>query len=74
MALIGPPFAQFDVDRLHEIVRGQVRVILANEDCQVFRHPARLDDVDADFFQRLGKFDNIRSAILPRYSRPRVHA
>jgi hypothetical protein len=33
MALIGHPLAQFDVDRLHEIVRGQVRVILANENC-----------------------------------------
>src|SRR5262245_55839397 len=42
MALIGHPIAQFDVDRLYGIVRGQVRVILANENYQVFLHRGSL--------------------------------
>jgi hypothetical protein len=45
MALIGHPLAQFDGDRLHEIVRGQIRVILTNENChgRGERHDRRLN-------------------------------
>jgi hypothetical protein len=48
---------EFSVDRAYEFVSGQERMIRTDKDCQILGHPNCLDDIDADFFQGLGKLN-----------------
>ena len=59
------PFAELRVDRGHELLRCQKRMVGTNQHREVFRHPARFHDVDAHTFERLCEPDNVRSVVEP---------
>src|SRR5665213_3009242 len=47
------PRAELRVERVEELVRRQPRLVGSDQDGEVLRHLPRLDDLDADAFERL---------------------
>src|SRR5579884_3971160 len=57
------PPAQLDVDRVQELRRRQPRLIRADQQREILRHLAGLDDVDAHLLERLGEARHVRRPV-----------
>src|SRR5262245_11836592 len=49
------PFPKLLIDRLHELVGRQMRMVVANQNRQILGHPAGLDDVHTHVLESVGK-------------------
>jgi len=59
------PHSRLEVvhDRLEELLGGHPGLLRTNEDCEVFRHLAAFDRLDADVLERLGETDHVGSTL-----------